>query len=417
MVLNEREYIHQLVFLTKEDIQQIPRMDMSSAAEIAKRTDAYICENMDRIFADCCPSKPVLRLEQMRFMPEYKNSIMEFVLKNNVLVENMSLSARPKNQLQRNGFHKLSDLIFIAEEELKRLPSMGETSVEQIQEIVRVYLRKHEARILAFCSGDVSVLWEDTAVRKKILRLYQEAPFEGFSFKEIIEKTEFPNELPHAQLKRIIGILLEEKKLEYVDFRCYRIYEKFDAFLPQCDAIDERSRQILQMRLGGSTLDEIGQEYGLTRERVRQIIKKKVGDVRSKYAMLSGDRWFDEDYYWYFYETYTFDRREASAWMGIPETVWKYLDMMDVKQGKRNLEEALDDHENLEIGLRLKVKNYLNQNKIFVNGIWVEKKRGELEPILAKKFCQTDISFDMFAKAFNNFLADEEIPYDENLYF
>ena len=187
---------------------------------------------------------------------------------------------------------------------------------------------------------------------------------------------------------------MAEQKLEYVDFRCYRLYEKFESFLARCDAIDDRSKQILQLRLQGKTLEEIGQKYDVTRERVRQIIKKKTGDVRNRYAMLTGDQWFDEDYYWYFYETYAFDRREASAWMGIPETVWKYLDMMDVKQGKKDLEAALDDTENLEIGLRLKVKNYLNRNKGFVDGVWVEKRRGELEDILAKKFCQNELPFD-----------------------
>lgn len=211
--------------------------------------------------------------------------------------------------------------------------------------------------------------------------------------------------------------LLAEQKLEYVDFRCYRLYERFETFLAQCDAIDDRAKKILQQRLQGSTLEEIGQEYGVTRERIRQIIKKKTGEVRNFYAMATGDRWFDEDYYWYFYETYAFDRREASAWMGIPETVWKYLDMMDVKQGKKAPESALDDSENLEIGLRLKVKNYLNRNKIFVDGVWVENKRGELEPIIAKKFCRNEISFDAFAKVFNDFLAEEEIPYDEELYY
>lgn len=418
LMLNECEYLWQLAFRTKEDLQKIPRMDIVSAGEIARWTDAYLCENAERIFAECCSAgQTAPTLDEMRFQPVYRESILEFVLKNDVSVDSMSISSRPKNQLQKNGFHKLSDIIFITAEELTQLPSMGKGSVDQIQEAIQDYLKIHEQRIFAFCNGDVSVLWDDTAIRKKVLRLYQNEPFVGFSLQEMTEKLELPAAVSQNQIKKVVGKLLADKKLEYVDFRCYRLYGKFDEFLVQCDAIDDRSKRILQLRLQGSTLEEIGQEYDVTRERVRQIIKKKAGDVRNRYAMITGDRWFDEDYYWYFYENYAFDRREASTWMGIPETVWAYLDMMDVKQGKNDLESALDDSENLEIGLRLKVKNYLNRNKIFVDGIWVEKKRGEMERIVARKFCQEEIPFDTFAEVFNSFLEEEEIPYDEDLYY
>lgn len=419
LLLNELEFLHQLAFRTQEDLKNIPRMDDTCAAQIVKWVDAYIRKTADDIYTENhrkAARKPVT-LDDMRFMPEHQESILEFVRRNDISVENMSLSARPKNQLQRNGYQKLSDIIFLTEEQLKRLPAMGGASVGQIQEVVRAYLKQHEVRILAFCNGDTSVLWDDTAIRKKILRLYQNAPFAGFSLKEMTERMELPGDFSQDRIKKVIGKLLTEQKLEYVDFRCYRLYERFETFLSECDAIDERSIRILQLRLQGRTLEEIGQEYGLTKEAVRQIIKKKTGNVRSRYTMLTGDQWFDEDYYWYFYNNYAFDRREASHWMGIPESVWKYLDMMDVKQGKRDLEAALEDHENLEIGLRLKVKNYLNRNKIFVDGIWVEKKRSELEPVVARKFCQDDLSFEMYAKVFNDFLTEEEVPYDEDLYY
>ena len=419
LLLNNYEYLHQLAFQTKESLQKIPRMDESIAAEILKRTDEYLHNNLESIFTafHSNAGQPVVTLEQMRFMPEYQGSILEFVRRNDISVDSMPVSVRAKNQLQKNGYQKLSDIIFLTEEQIKRIPSMGITSVSQILDWICTYLKKHETRILAFCSGDSSVLWDDTAIRKKILRLYQNTPFAGFSLQEMTEKLELPADFSQARIKNVIGTLLAERKLEYVDFRCYRIYQKFEAFLSGCDAIDARSKHFLQMRLQGKTLEEIGQECGLTKERIRQVIKKKTGEVRSRYAMLTGDHWFDEDYYLYFYEHYAFDRREASIWMGIPEGVWKYLDMMDVKQGKQQLENALDDHENLEIGLRLKVKNHLNRSKIFVDGVWVDKKRSELEPVIARKFCREDLSFEMYAKAFNDFLEEEEIPYDENLYY
>jgi RNA polymerase sigma factor (sigma-70 family) len=38
--------------------------------------------------------------------------------------------------------------------------------------------------------------------------------------------------------------------------------------------LDDRTRAIMRMRRAGETLDEIGKRYGITRERVRQIVKE-----------------------------------------------------------------------------------------------------------------------------------------------
>jgi len=43
-------------------------------------------------------------------------------------------------------------------------------------------------------------------------------------------------------------------------------------------AADQRSVSILRMRLSGDTLEEIGEQVGLTRERVRQLIKRHGGE-------------------------------------------------------------------------------------------------------------------------------------------
>ena len=76
-----------------------------------------------------------------------------------------------------------------------------------------------------------------------------------------------------------------------------------------------------------------------------------------------------------------------------------------------------NDGQHLDIGLRLKIKTFLNRNKILVDGIWVEKKRAELEMVVVRKFCQDDTSFGDFVKLYNRFLEEEEIPYNEDIYY
>ena len=49
--------------------------------------------------------------------------------------------------------------------------------------------------------------------------------------------------------------------------------------------------------------------------------------------------------------------------------------------------------------------------------MWVEKKRGALEQFVARKFCGDEVSYAEFARIYNRFLEQEEIPFDEEIYY
>lgn len=88
-----------------------------------------------------------------------------------------------------------------------------------------------------------------------------------------------------------------------------------------------------------------------------------------------------------------------------------------MKRGKKDLHTALEDHDGLDVGLRLKIKNYLNRNILYIDGMWVEKRRADLEQVVVRKFCSDDVTFDEFCRIYNSFLEQEEIPYDESIYY
>lgn len=81
------------------------------------------------------------------------------------------------------------------------------------------------------------------------------------------------------------------------------------------------------------------------------------------------------------------------------------------------METALEDHSGLDAGMRLKIKNYLNRNKLYLDGRWIEKNRADLERFAVRKFCTNDVSFEEFCHIYNTFLEREEIPYDASLYY
>jgi hypothetical protein len=194
------------------------------------------------------------------------------------------------------------------------------------------------------------------------------------------------------------------------------VYDKFSEYYLVAD-INDREREFIGGRLDGKTLDALGAPYEITRERSRQVLKKGIDKVRKQHMLQTGTELFDEDYYAYFCRTYNVDHADGARWLGISDDIRKYLETIDIKKGSLPLEAALKDTQNLDAGLRMKVKNYLNRNKLYIDGKWVEKKRSELESVVIRKCCGQDVTFPEFTKIFNAFLEKNEIPYDEDIYY
>lgn len=417
LMLNGYTHLHQVAFLGKADLMQIPRMDSGSADEIVRLCNHYLKDSKSDILTDYAAVSAVPPLFDLLHMPEYRDAILKYVKANDRDIRQLGLSNRPVNCLLNQGCQKLSDIIFLTRAELQALPAMGTGSAEEVMAKINDYLSANEARLLAVCTGDETALLDDAAIRERILQQYQEIGFGGLSLREMTDRLQLPEFITEDRLKKVIGGLLAENELEYVDFRCYRVYGRFSDFLECCDSISERSRELIRRRLEGGTLESIAQEYGLTRERVRQIIRRDVRKIQDWYRMNTGKVWFDEDYFRYFYETYAFEKKDAAEWFSMTPAICSYLDMMDVKRGSKELQAALEDQQGLDAGLRLKVKNYLNRNKLYVDGRWVEKRRADLEEVAVRKFCTEDVSFEEFIRLYNEFLEREEVAYDEELYY
>lgn len=347
--------------------------------------------------------------------PESREKVLDYVRINDLDINDLGLSNRARNQLTKNGYSLMSEIVLLTNEDLQRIPALGASSVKDIAYATERYLNEHETAIIAFCSGDESALLNDEAIRKSILGLYKDIGFKGLSYKEITEELDLPEAITEERLKKIIGGLIRDKQLEYVDFRCHRAFEKFYDNLKECPKLSDRERNFTEQRLDGITLEEIGKANGLTRERVRQVVNKGVAKIQDYYFLKTGLKYFDEDYYGYFYSTYFFDKRDGIKWFGVEPYIWNYLDMRGFKQGDRQLSEALDDSD-IDLGFRLKIKNYLNRNRLYLDGEWVDNKRASVENFVLKKLCREDVTFDDFVKIYNDYLEQQGVPYDPSIY-
>ena len=397
--LNEEE-VSLVVKIVKQEMQKYKK-EISSAIAASNRLSN---------------ERPSSSLYEVVNDSRYRDKVLSFVKMNDQSLVYSMLSPRTVNRLLAYGYDNLSDILFLEREDLQKIKSMGAKSVSDVVQYRDAYLSENETRLMEFLFGDEDLQIGDDRIRDIVLNQYQELKFGGLSLAEMSDMLNSKVMVDMDQLKKVLGRLLSENELEYVDFRCYRVYDRFEDILAECEDIDERNRELVYRRLQGMTLDAIGKEYGLTRERVRQIVKKEVHKVQNYYFVKKKKCLFDEDYYRYLFETYDFEKSVGTEWLGVPASVIPYLELNDVKRGKKKLDTALEDVKGLDAGMRLKIKNYLNRNKLFIDGKWVDKKRSELERVVVRKFCSDNVSFEEFVQIYNRFLEQEEIPFDEKIY-
>ena len=414
-------YLYEIAELYKNGLMEIPCIDSVSCAEISDVLQLYVQDHESDILEYTKRQEQVEQLRNLTlgdlFADEgYQRKILNFVKTHDIAIADLGLSEKLRLRLLESGRTTLSDTFFLTSHHLYYLKGIDRQDVLEYKYAIKKYLDDNEAQIRAFLLSDESTVLSDMELREMILGLYESLPFGGFSLGEMNEKLSLPEEVSQARLKTLIGKLLAENELEYVDFRCYRVYGKFEDALADCPLINERTQKFILRRLHGETLAVIAEANNVTRERVRQIVSKGVSQV-AKYCQLCGTEIFDEDYYQYLYENYSFDNAVAAQWFGISESTLNYFDMRNIKRGTKDISRALEDQQGLDVGLRLKIKNYLNRDKIFVDNTWVNKKRADIERLVVKKYCTENTSFDKFVQIYNSFLKQEEIEYDEDIYY
>ena len=397
------------------ELASLPGMDAASAEEILSACGSYLCRKED---AQKNAAEKVdvsaLTLDELLLRPDMREKILAFVKVNNLPLAALGLPIHIEQRLRSNGFNYLSDIVFLSRLDYLAIPRLGAGAADRILEAVRQYLENNGDRIRAVCGGDEAGLLDDELIRKEILGLYKTAGFGGLSLGEITERLNLPAPVPQARLKRIIGSLLAEGKLEYCDYRCYRVYGSFRSRLENDTRLTDRERSMVLLRLGGETLESVGQTFDMTRERVRQVVEKALRKVTHD-CEAAGER-FDEDYFRYFFENYAVDRKEIAPWLGLDSTQLQYYSILGIRSGRRDPESALDDPL-LDAGLRARIRNYLNRDRVFVEGSWIERSRTALEEIAVRKLCVNEMSFGSFVDRFNAFLEKQGIEYDESLYY
>lgn len=426
---NNIRYLHEAIAYYPEGFEQIRNLGVKSVEEIKGIIEKYVSDYYSQVvnfikngemdFAEPMQisfeqeTDPLkLTITQLLNHPVFKEKAEEYIIKNDIIIENMGLSVRPTNALKREGLLSFLDVIKSYPHNLVSIRNVGEKSIAEIMEKIEHCISKMHPAVAAYCSGDTTLLYSDDFILETVMSCFENIGFGGVSFKEIIVK--FPEDLDVTRVKKCIGTLLAENELEYVDFRLYRVYPSFFDVLEESNfEFDEKDMML--KKFNGMTLEAIAKERGITRERVRQKIEKNLKKLRIGYHTQTGFSVFDEDYYAYLYSNYEVHKELWLEYLGVSDKIFGYL-INTCSKGKKPIEEALTDT-NVDLILKYKIQNYLNRNKVFINDVLVDRNRQSIEDYALTQICKDELSFEEFAEDYNKLLEENGVPFDDKIFY
>ncbi len=349
-------------------------------------------------------------------IPEYKDKVLEFFRYKEILIESFGFSNRTFNALNKEGIHDFTEILELYPEQLNSIMGLGAKSISELNDAIINTLSKYEKDILSYIEGDYSAVFDDEYINDYIMSKYKQyKPFYGISLAEF--KDSLPEIISEKRLRKCIGKLLEQKKIEYVDFRCYRVYPSFyDAADEVADNSNNDSVELLLKFYSGMTYDKIGKEAGVTRQRVEQKIKKAYDDIVSYTKAKYGTSIFDEDYYAYLYETYDIPKETWINDIGVSEKTYQYLKRRYSSVKGNSIDDSLND-DNVSVSLKYKIIDAINKKKIEIDGMMFDPKRGIIEDYIIYKYCQNDTVFDDFCNLYNRILRENGVPDNPDIYY
>lgn len=239
-------------------------------------------------------------------------------------------------------------------------------------------------------------------VEKEILDIL-DSKYNGISISDI--NSNFPEKLiKKTYLKNILNYMLAENQLIFDDSK-YII--KYPSVMEYVDvALKDRQKQIVLERFTGKTLEEVGELYGVTRERVRQIIAKAF--VRK--PKLAENRYIEV------FEQYEISKEEFCKIFDQPDSTFYYLETICNIRGltRKPLIKILEDT-NVSVFYKKRAEGIIYKDYITVDTGRIPKSRPEVFDYIVKTFCKDVTPYSEVIELYNLFLEEHNLSGDPKL--
>lgn len=380
-------------------------------------------------------------------------------------IEGLELSNRSYNCLKRAGVSMLSELFGLSEAELLELPNMGVKSVAEIMNLkygimlipageltkdgfgddletqARVKLDdciiKELSSVLGIPSGELFTeiapyledYWNEYAPSNVQNLLEDEHLWQYLLFSELITQgiqsailnalycqkygTTFdsllqllPESIRQPQMVRAQLLLMDDSGS--ITTQNGQYFVKRMTVLEYAHKLsDEREKNILIGRIKGRTLEDLGNEFGIERERIRQIESKVLRKKQSQGYILYEDKYSE------IFERYDLQRDDFI--LGFNETydTYSYLNLA-YKHGSSPIDELVDNASFPE-EYRRAAEKIVYKNYVRIGKDWVPCRRADLCDYVLRTLAVDDITFDEFAMMYQLLLADLGLQNDSKL--
>lgn len=349
--------LSQLLKMDDYDILKIRNLGAKSFKEIKEKRNEFAPDlstleeklNINKFFL-----KDYIYLDNNKILLKDKTG---FIL--NVKLNKLQFETKFMSLFKSMNIESLFDLLSFGIDNLSGLDKVGKHKQKQIKEVVNNYILKY----VIDCTNQSKSIQE--VVSQTILNTLEDTVFEGMERIDLIEKLseDFPKDMVVEELEKL---LTDRKVFIFEGDKVFFKYQSFPSYVYHKTLGDEQIRDIMFSRLEGETLDEIGERYNVSKERIRQ---KEVNFLKN-----CEDITFREDRFKYMYEKYNFPRNEFSIIFNEKPRTINYLNMK-YNHGSIDYKTAVDD-EKITKRLRACIQTYLDRNKIDVAGILVEKNKG-----------------------------------------
>ncbi|GHU90450.1 hypothetical protein FACS1894202_10260 [Clostridia bacterium] len=177
------------------------------------------------------------------------------------------------------------------------------------------------------------------------------------------------------------------------------IARNYPSILEYAAAIpNAKGGDFLTERLNGLTLEEIGSERGLTRERVRQVVQR----LLQKRPPVAEDRYTEV------YSAYNWTLEDFSLAFAEPESTYTFLVAAHDKCGTKDLEGLLEDTA-FPLSFRKAAERVVYKNYITIGDERVPAKRLDLVDYVLRTHCCGEMRFDEFVTLYNAILVELEL--------